>query len=325
MQSAAALDEPAPGEPARPGLSVVLRTKTRETEVLDVIKLLFDQDRVPDEIVIVDSGSAPEILAGLEELRRTAPAGCELRVHPIPPKTYQSARALNQGLGWSRFEYVGIISQDALPADRHYLSALTGALDADPTLAGAYGRQILKDHYDPLGEKDLLKTYPPESRDQVAPECWFVNTCSIVRKSVWQRHPFAEAAHITEDHEWARWAQSNGYKVRYEARAIVRHYHHYRTFSEVWSRYYEETEGLSIVYNSQPHFFKSMRSAVRDILSDWAFCLPRGHFGWALASPAWRLVKHLALWQGLRAASARRRSEAAAAAAGSLHQPLPPA
>lgn len=290
-------------------VSVVIRSNTREEALLRLIELLSMQTRLPDEIVVIDSGSADGIVARLRELHasgvraesgRTIP----LRLIEIPQSSYQSARTLNQAIRISSGELIAIISQDAMPANSGYLLHLTSGF-VDPRIAGAYGRQIadIGDH--PLGEKDHLKAYPPHSRIQYAPDCWFVNACSMVRRDIWEQHPFDEGAIISEDHEWAKWVQEQGFAIRYEADALVTHYHHFDTLRELWARHYAEGQGLFYVHGQTMGLLRTMARCLREIMSDGLWLMARGRSWLWAGSFVRRPVKYAALYQGHRKGAVR--------------------
>lgn len=290
---------PSPGHRTQPGISVILRTKTAETEVLEVIRRLLLQSRPPDEIIIIDSGSTEKNLSAFRQLTHKKRKNSDVRLIEIPPSRYQSARTLNEAIIQARFEYIAIISQDALPANTRYLEELASPLDRDSTIAGSYGRQILKNQFCAFGEKDLSKTYPATSRTQSAPDCWFVNTCSMVRRSLWEKHPFSEGAIISEDHEWGSWAQAQGYRLYYNADAVVRHYHYTRGYRDIWDRYYLEGKGLRGIYPGRYTLGRAALSAAREIASDIVWFVKKGRWGAIPRSPLRRIVKYCAYWRGV--------------------------
>jgi GT2 family glycosyltransferase len=287
-------------------IAVVIRTRTDSAEVFDLLGALTRQTIRPAEIAVIDSGSSPEVLA---RLRDFASAGIPLRLIQIAPAEYQSARTLNRAISETRSSHVAIISQDALPLGVHYLERLAAAFD-DENVAGSYGRQLPDARTDPLGEKDLLRTYPPESRTQRAPDCWFVNTCSMVRRDLWERHAFEERAVISEDHEWAKWAQGEGFVIQYCAEATVSHYHHHgQSTARLWRRHSLEGQGLCVIHGRPPGIFTTLRAWAREVASDALWLVRRGQPHWLPVSVWRRAVKHAALHHGHHAAAREWRSE----------------
>lgn len=265
---------------------------------------LGQQTLQPAEIVVIDSGSAPSIVERLRAYHRDGLAGRDgntvpVRLFEIPARDYQSARTLNEAIAHSHGPFVAIISQDAMPADEFYLEKLLVPLRSD-TVAGVYGRQTLDGRYYPLGEKDLALTYPQEPRLQSQPDCWFVNTCSVIRRSLWEQHPFDELAVISEDHEWAKWVQSKGYVIAYEPGAVVRHYHHFEKIAELWSRFYLEGKGLAYVHGRRMGMAKALFCCTREVLSDGMWLARRRiPWYWPMAVVR-RSVKYAALYKGHR-------------------------
>ncbi len=280
---------------ATPTIAVVIRSHTDSEEVLDLVAALRTQTIAPHEIVVIDSGSAEAIV---QRLRECSPP---LRLMIIPADAYQSARTLNQAIETTDSELIAVISQDALPTDDCYLEHLAAAF-TDPRIAGAYGRQIPheRSRRDPLIEKDLLKTYPPESRTQHAPDCWFVNTCAMVRRDLWQRHRFEERAVISEDHEWAKWAQREGHLIRYSADAVVRHSHCVESAAQLWRRHHQEGRGLGAIHGRGANPLRSLFECLRAIASDASWLLRRGRPLWLPVSVWRRMIKHTALLMGRR-------------------------
>lgn len=305
----AAGHQPTAARPLAPAdgerVSVIVRARSRNGDVLRLMNSLAGQSLLPHEIVVIDSGSAPDIIATLRGWGGSGLAhasGATIRVHliEIPGSTYQSARALNHAIREATGDLMAIISQDALPANPDYLLKLVEAM-RDPEIAGAYARQILEEKYSPIGDKDLTKTYPPVSRVQRAPDCWFVNTCSIVRRTLWERAPFDEAALISEDHAWGKWAQQNGYAIRYEADAIVHHWHYDDTLRDTWKRFYNEGRGLAYIHREGPGLFVSIGRWLREMASDLVWLIRRGlPWYWPQAAVA-RTLKHAGLYLGHRA------------------------
>lgn len=286
----------------RTGISVLIRTRTETDEVFRLISALARQNRRPDEIVVIDSGSAGWVKDRLHRFAMDGvPNGRErpipLILDEIPPETYRSADALNTGIARTSQPLVAVISQDALPANEHYLERLAEALD-DARVAGAYARQVLNGHYCPIGEKDLTRTYPPRPRTQHAPDCWFVNTCSLIRRELWEQHPFEVRAVISEDHEWAKWVQARGFVVQYQPEALVYHFHPFRGYRELWSRFYQEGLGLAYVHGRRPGPLCCLVGYLREVASDAWWLLRRGKpWFWPVAVLR-RTVKHLALFRG---------------------------
>ena len=61
---------------------------------------------------------------------------------------FQHGHTRNRGVDWSDAEFVAFLTQDAIPADEHWLYNLVSALESQPAAAGAFGRHIAHDGAD---------------------------------------------------------------------------------------------------------------------------------------------------------------------------------
>src|SRR5947209_6504886 len=144
------------------------------------------------EIVVVDSGSAD----GSLEAARAAGA----RVYEIPPHRFSHGAARNLGADRASGEVLVFLSQDAVPADGHWLERLIAPLRLDETVAGVYGRQLPNADASPPEAYFLGFLYGTEPRRQWAASpdqlsmdtTLFSNVNSAIPRYIWQRFPFVE-------------------------------------------------------------------------------------------------------------------------------------
>jgi len=116
-------------------------------------------------------------------------------------------------------EFVVFCSQDAVPADEHWLACLLENFD-DESVAGVYCRQIPRDDADVLtkrhlnawltgrGERSVNFIETREAYGALGPWdqyrlCNFDNVCACVRRSVCHEIPCPES-YIAEDLEWGK-------------------------------------------------------------------------------------------------------------------------
>jgi rhamnosyltransferase len=219
---------------ARPRASIVLVTRNGEATlpaVLDgITRQRFDG---AIEIIAVDSSSTD----GTPELLRQR-VKCLVT---IDPESFDHGLTRNLGVERAHAEAVVLLVQDAVPASDTWLQRLVTALEAEPTIAGTFARQIPRDEAGALtrhyAERWVAASAAPrtsaiESRDAFAcldpfarfDCCIFDNVCSCIRRSAWLRHPFA-ATPFAEDLEWARTVLLHGYKICYVPEAAVIHSH----------------------------------------------------------------------------------------------------
>ena len=142
------------------------------------------------------------------------------------------------------------LTQDALPANPYWLHALLENFQA-PEVAGVFGKQIPKLGTNPMETYLLNRLYPDQriTKSIHSPHplrlknIFFSNVNSALRKTVWQKYPFAEDVIMSEDQVWAKGAILAGYTLIYEPQAAVYHSHHY-TLTHLFKRNFDS--GVSL-------------------------------------------------------------------------------
>jgi rhamnosyltransferase len=219
---------------SEPRVSILIPTLNGGETLGEALSAIGAQETsLPFEIVAVDSGSTD----GTLELLRTRAQ----RILHVPPGRFDHGETRNLGIEACRGEWVALLVQDAVPADRRWLSELVGPLEQDPRVAGSYARQVpragasaltraMLAHWlaaretprvqEPLGETELAALSPAERHAR----CVFDNVSSCLRRAVWERIPF-RAAPIAEDLTWGREVLLAGHRLVYAPEAAVVHSH----------------------------------------------------------------------------------------------------
>lgn len=181
---------------------------------------------VPRETIVIDSGSSDGSLA---IARRPT-----VRLEQIPPESFHHGATRNLAARLGGGERLLFVSADAVPATRRWLAELVRETD-DPTVAGAYSRQIPMPAASPLEQYFLGYLYGPQRRVQAfGGDGWldmsttlFSNVSSCLRREAWERFPFDETSIMSEDQVWSRQALLAGYRLVYAPAAAVYHSHRY--------------------------------------------------------------------------------------------------
>ena len=192
----------------------------------------------PVELLVIDDNSRD----GSRELARSQGA----RVLEVGPSEFLHGATRNRAAQEAKGDVLVFTSQDAYPADEHWLARLVASLDPDESLAGAYGRQIPHEDATPPERFFLDFLYGPEPRLQRAAApvelsmrtTLFSNVNSAIRREVWAEFPFADDLFFAEDQDWARRVLLAGYGIRYEPAAAVRHSHTY-TVTSAFKRFFD--------------------------------------------------------------------------------------
>jgi rhamnosyltransferase len=234
-----------------PAVTLLIPTFNAGPEFPAILECMRDQrlDR-EFEILIIDSGSSD----GTAEFLRRQP----VRLIEIPNSEFNHGLTRNLGIREARGDIVVLATQDARPADEHWMQRLVDAF-ADFRVAGAYSRQVARPDANPFirdrlngwmaaaeaprvqsvanrAEFDALP--PMEKLARVA----FDNVSSSVRRRTALEIPFRERR-FGEDLDWAHRALLAGYRIIYEPRSRVIHSHNHSMWYEL-KRVYLDHQNL---------------------------------------------------------------------------------
>ncbi|MCE9616377.1 MAG: glycosyltransferase family 2 protein [Lentisphaerae bacterium] len=208
------------------------------------------QPRPPDEIILVDSNSTD----------RTRELGMAAGAHVIPIARFSHGGARNLGARQARGDIVVLLSQDACPANDHWLAELLAPF-ADPRVAATFSRQVPHPDAKPM-EAYFYETHFPDGqpirREKGArPELGFEdvflsNVSSAMRREVLVKHPFDEALIMSEDQQFARDVLNAGFATVYQPGSVVVHSHDY-TLGEVFRRYFDSVHSLTQIFPNHGH------------------------------------------------------------------------
>ena len=212
--------------------SVVIPVKNGIDTLVSCLDALFKQtvkDRM--EVIIIDSGSTD----GTLELLKNYP----VKIHHLPPKEFNHGETRNLGVQLAQGEYVVMTVQDSTAADDHWIETMRGHFD-DPEVAGVCGQQIVNHDksknplqwFRPINQavpfsyqfKDTDEFKKLSGKEQHK-YCNWDDVNAMYRKSLKEKLPFRKLM-FSEDTLWAKDALEAGYKIVYDYRARVYHYHH---------------------------------------------------------------------------------------------------
>ena len=271
-------------------VSVVIPTWNGGARFGRLLEALAGQDLEDGfELVVVDSGSRD----GTPE--RAAAAGGY--VFSIAGHEFNHGATRNRAIARTSGEVVCLLTQDAVPLGPDYLRRLSEPFAAEPSLDGAYGRQVPRPDCDPLlaerlrrwmasrTERELHALAPgdPEASrarfEALEPmerylACAFDNVASALRRRSWERHPLP-ARTFGEDVAWARSVLLEGGTIAFEPTAAVEHSHRIqlaREFKRLYCdhRNLQELFGLRNVpsWSAVMSGWRGQRRFYRQLLAD---------------------------------------------------------
>jgi len=229
-------------------ISIVIPVKDGGSDLARCLDRIGEQvldDEV--QVVVVDSGSTDGSVA----LARSRGA----LVHEIPAHEFSHGASRNLGASIADGELLVFISQDAYPADEHWLERLTHPLREEADVAGVYGRQLPHAGARPPERYFLDFLYGAEPRLQRAagPQeltmqtTLFSNVNAAMHRSLWERFPFVEDIIMSEDQDWCRRVLLTGFTVLYEPTAAVCHSHNY-TLGAAFRRFFDSGASADRAY-----------------------------------------------------------------------------
>ena len=224
-----------------PKISIIIPVKNGAKTINTCLKVIFEQTLVnKTEVIIIDSGSTDNTL----EIIKKYP----VKLYQIPPNEFGHGKTRNYGASLAKGEFVVMTVQDAKPATKDWLEIMLGNFD-DNEVVGVCGQQAVPHEKD----KNPLQWFRPVSEPKAKTiqfgkgefeklsqktqkqNCGWDDVNAMYRKSILQETPFQEVE-FGEDMLWAKDALIKGYKIAYDMRAMVWHYHHYTDMSKLRQR-----------------------------------------------------------------------------------------
>ena len=263
-------------------VSIIIPTYNGGSELKNCLRMIFSQRfDLPFEIIAIDSGSTD----GTLNVLRSFP----VRVEKISSGEFNHGLTRNKGIELARGKYVVMLTQDARPANEHWLKQLLENFD-DRSVAGVYCRQMPRNDADVLTKRQLKNGLIGrskrvvnfiESREQYhaldpiqkLTLCTFDDVCSCIRKSVWNKIPYAKT-YFAEDLEWGKKVIKAGYKIIYEPGTAVIHSHDRSAYYE-YKRTYLCHRRLFELFRVQtvPTINHALRFSFLNILNDTQYVI----------------------------------------------------
>ncbi len=271
-------------------ISVVIRALNEGQHLGRLLRGLQQQSVVPDEIILVDSGSTDDTVAIAEQW------GAKI-VH-IAKSDFSFGRSLNRGCEAATGDLLLIVSAHVYPVFDTYVEHLAEPFENERT-AIAYGRQV-GDHRTKFSEsRVMLKWFPEESIwEQGNP--FSNNANAMVRRSVWDEFRYDEELTGLEDLAFAKRAQEEGYSVSYVADAPVVHVHE-ETWQTVRNRYRREAIAYSrIMGPNRMSPFRAVSLGLANTVTDYVHAAREGKLFSNLAGiPSFRAAQFIGTYEGL--------------------------
>ena len=196
----------------------------------------------PVELLVADSGS----IDGSRELARRHGA----KVIDVPPAEFSHGASRNLLAERASGSHIAFITQDAVPADRHWLARLLEGFDAAEDVGLVFGPYLARSDASLMVRRELEEWFaslPARVEGGTGSEgdvrrTFFTDANGCVSRTAWEKVPF-RAVGYAEDQLLARDMLAAGYSKVFRTDAAVVHSHDYRPL-EQFRRSFDEWRGL---------------------------------------------------------------------------------
>jgi len=194
-------------------ISIIIRTKNEERWILSCLNKIYAQTIKNIEVIIVDNNSKDKTLQKIKEFP----------VKILKIKKFIPGKAINLGIKKSTGDIIVCLSAHCLPVNTKWLENLIKPLK-NKKVAGVYGRQQPMPYSSYFDKRDLITIFGLDKKIQTK-DPFFHNANSAFKKTLWKKIPFDDHATNIEDRIWGKKVISKGYKIVYEPKASVFHWH----------------------------------------------------------------------------------------------------
>ncbi|MDO8444903.1 MAG: glycosyltransferase [Deltaproteobacteria bacterium] len=218
--------------------SVIIPTRNGEQNVGQLLATLKQQSVKPSQILIVDSSSEDDTLKICEAF--------DVDLIKINAGSFNHGGTRNMAASKATGDILIYMTQDAALRDSTVLAILLNSLE-DPSVAAVYGRQVPREDANPIERFARYFNYPSNNMTKGLKDLpalgvktfFFSNVFSAVRKNAFEKvGGFPDNTIMNEDMFLAARLIQNGYKIAYQADAVVYHSHSY-SLSTQFKRYFD--------------------------------------------------------------------------------------
>lgn len=193
--------------------SIIIRTKNEEQWIETCLSQVFKQKKIPFEVILVDNNSKDKTIAKAKKFK--------LKIINI--KKYFPGKAINIGASKAKGDFIVCLSAHCIPENDLWLANLIKNLKIR-NIAAVYGKQKPLPYSSSFDKRDLYNIFGDDKKIQKK-DTFFHNANSVIKRNIWKKYKFDEKTPHIEDRIWANKILKKNYKIIYEPKAAVFHWH----------------------------------------------------------------------------------------------------
>ena len=241
-------------------IDLIIPTYKPDENFLELVKLMENQSIELNKIIVINTEQ--KFFDRMTYTSTFSSKYKNLEVRHISKKEFDHGKTRNEAVKRSDADYFLMMTQDAKPVDDRLVETLLKRLKEDESLAAVYARQIPRDDADEAERYARLFNYPKESEVHSLADVkhkgikayYCSNVCAMYRRSTFDElGGFLNHVIFNEDMLYAAKAINSGYRIAYEAEAMVVHSHSYKN-KQQYKRYFDN--GVS--HAKHPEIFNDL-------------------------------------------------------------------
>lgn len=271
------------------------------------------------DVLMTDSGSKDNSVAIIE---RFAAAYGNLRLIHLDKSEYSHGGTRQMAAEVSEGEIMVYLSQDAVPANPHWLAEMVAPFALNDKIVAVLGRQEprqicfpamkydIRAVFNEQGSSDAITLWTRTNPDQLGhytKESFYSDVCSAAPREFLVNTIGYRPVKYSEDYEYGKDIVDAGYIKAYNGKAVVEHSNDV-LLSEYKKRIFDETYNVRINSGGASHpvsvltlVKETLKASLKDapkILRDKDYSWKRKLY-WSLVNPLFHLEK----WRGIRLAN----------------------
>ncbi|OIQ19923.1 MAG: hypothetical protein BM556_05395 [Bacteriovorax sp. MedPE-SWde] len=274
-------------------IAVVVRTYNNEEILGKTLKAIQSQKKVDLEIYVIDSGSNDRTV-------EIASLYTNEIFHLVSMK-YHPGKVLNKIIPEIECENIVFVNSDTVLLREDSLYNLLEDME-NPFIAASYGRQECRPDAWPEVRRAYKKTFP-ESNNTAE---WITLSLPLacIKKSIWMKRKFYVDSWGSEDTEWGKYIESQGYYIKYNFKAVAMHSHNY-DIRQLYNRSFVEGEADHYIYDRSVSYTTFIRKVIGKSIRDCCVCFSEYAIRHGVSTLFRSFVSELGYLMGVRNAYAR--------------------